>query len=60
MEKTNIEKITNEMLADLFEDSAIVRDLIWKVKTKMRRIVPRDQVTLSSENHPLSRIKLTL
>jgi hypothetical protein len=60
MEKTNTEKITNEMLADLCEDSDDREALIWKVKTKMLKIGPSDQVTPSSENHPLSRVKLML
>jgi hypothetical protein len=42
MEKTNIEKITNEMLADLSEDSDDREALIWKVKTKMLKIGPSD------------------
>jgi hypothetical protein len=57
MEKTNIEKITNEMLADLSEDS----DDSGSFDTaKMLKIRPGDQVAPSSENHPLSRVKLTL
>jgi hypothetical protein len=60
IEKTNIEKIKNEILAICLNILKIVEALIWKVKTKMRKIGPGDQVTLSSENHPLSRVKLTL
>jgi hypothetical protein len=35
MEKTNTEKITNEMLAGLLKISVIAKVLIWKVEIKM-------------------------
>jgi hypothetical protein len=34
--------------------------LMWKVKAKMLKIGPSGQVIPSSENHPLSRVKLML
>jgi hypothetical protein len=60
MEKTNTEKITNEILADLFEDSNDSGSFDMESEDEDVENRPGDQVTLSSDNHPLSRVKLTL
>jgi hypothetical protein len=60
MEKTNIEKITNEMLAGCLRILAIAKVLIWKVETKMPKISPGGRVIPSSESHPSSKVRLIL
>jgi hypothetical protein len=60
MEKTNTEKITNKMLADLSEDSDDSESFDMESEDEVLKIGPGDQVTPSSENHPLSRVKLML
>jgi hypothetical protein len=61
MEKTNTEKITNEMLVGLSEDSSgdsKIFDL--ESGTKMPKIGPGGRVIPSSECHSSSRVRLML
>ena len=60
MEKTNTEKITNEMLDGLCKDSGDSKGFDVESEDEVLKISPGDQVTPSSENHPLSRVKLML
>jgi hypothetical protein len=60
MEKTNTEKITNEMLAGLSEDSGDSESFDLKVEMKMPRIGPGSRVIPSSKNEPSSRVRLML
>jgi hypothetical protein len=60
MEKTNTEKITNEMLASLSEDSDDSGSFGVESEDEDAEIGPSGRVTPSSKNHPLSRVKLML
>jgi hypothetical protein len=60
MEKTNTEKITNEILADLSEDSDDSGSFDMESEDEDAENRPWRPVIPSSENHPLSRVKLTL
>jgi hypothetical protein len=57
MEKTNVEKITDEMLVGLSGDSSGSEsfDVMLRVRTKMSKIGHRGQVMLFSENPLLSK-----
>jgi hypothetical protein len=58
MEKTNTEKITNEMLAGLSEDSGDSKNLMWEVGTKIPKIGPCGRATLFSESRPSNKVTL--
>jgi hypothetical protein len=60
MAKTNTEKITKEIMADLSEDSDDSDDFDVKVETKILRTGPGDQAIPSSESRLLSKVMLTL
>jgi hypothetical protein len=60
MEKTNTEKITNEILAGCLRILMIVITLMWKARMKMSKIGPGDQVIPSSESRPSNRVRLML
>jgi hypothetical protein len=58
MERTNVEKITDEMLAGLSGIPATTRVLMLKVRTKMPKIDRGGQAMLFSGNPLLSKGKL--
>jgi hypothetical protein len=58
MEKTNTEKITNEILAGLSEDSDDSENFDVESGNKDAEIGPGGQVILSSESHPSNRVRL--
>ena len=60
MEKTNTEKITNEMLAVLSRIPVTVKVLTWKVEMKMPKIGPGGRVIPYSKNQLSSRVRLML
>ena len=59
MEKTNTEKITNEIMADLSEDSDDSDDYDVESGMKIPKIGPGGQAIPSSESRPLNKVKLT-
>jgi hypothetical protein len=58
MERTNVEKITDEMLAGCLGIPATARVLMLRVRTKMPRIGHGGQVMLFLESPPLSKDRL--
>jgi hypothetical protein len=60
MAKTNTNKITKEIMADLSEILMIVMTLMWKVDMKILRTGRGDQAIPSSENRLLSKAMLIL
>ena len=58
MEKTNIEKITNEMLAGLSEDSGDSESFDLESGNEGAEDRPSGRVIPSLGNHPSSRVKL--
>jgi hypothetical protein len=60
MEKTNTEKITNEMLAGLSEDSGDSESFDLQSEMMMPMIGPGSRVIPSSENQPSSKVRLML
>jgi hypothetical protein len=57
--KTNTEKITNEIMAYLSEDSDDSDDYDVESGMKIPKIGPGGQAIPSSENRPLNRVRLT-
>jgi hypothetical protein len=60
MEKTNTEKITNEMLAGLSEDSDDSENFDVESGNEDAEDRPGGRVILSSESHPSNRVRLML
>jgi hypothetical protein len=58
MEKTNTEKITNEMLAGLSEDSDDSENFDVESGNEDVEDQPWRRATLSSESHPSNRVRL--
>jgi hypothetical protein len=58
MERTNVEKITNEMLAGYLVIQATVKTLMLRGRMKMSKIGRGDQTTLFLENPHLDKAKL--
>jgi hypothetical protein len=60
MEKTNIEKITNEMLVGLSGDSGGSESFDLESGNEEPKIGPGGRVIPSSESHPSSKVRLML
>jgi hypothetical protein len=58
MAKTNTEKITREIMADLSEDCDDSEILMWKVEMNIPKIDPSGQAILSSKSRPLNKVRL--
>jgi hypothetical protein len=59
MTKTNTEKITKKIMADLSEDSDDSNDFYVESGVKILKIDTGGQAILSSESRPLNKVRLT-